>query len=97
MKKTFKLTSPTKKPERLADSVKCDVKRYIKRERRKEFPKGYDCWEFYCKAGRSEEQAESVDIKEISAKIDMFVADGSESVYIEILSHPGHRPKKVEE
>lgn len=94
MKKTFKLTAPNKKPERQADSVKCDVKRYIKRERRKEIPQGFSCWDFDCKVGKNQENAQVIAIEKISSKIDQFLNDGCESIYIEILSRPGHRPKK---
>ncbi|MCK5884842.1 MAG: hypothetical protein KAG61_14225 [Bacteriovoracaceae bacterium] len=97
MKKTFKLTSDTKKTERQIDSVRHEVKKYVKRERRKEFPKGFDCWEFQCKIGKDEDSAEGVVLEEINSKIDLLAQDGNESIYIEILSGPGHRPKKVDD
>lgn len=96
MKKTFKLTSETKKPERQIDSVRHEVKKYVKRERRKDIPKGYDCWEFQCKIGKDESSAERISLEQINPKIDLLAADGHESIYIEILSSPGYRPKKAD-
>ena len=42
MKKTFKLTHPKIKPARLIESVRRDVKKYLKREKRKSLPDGVD-------------------------------------------------------
>ena len=38
MKKTFNLTSPNKEPERQVDSVVHEIRKYIKRERKKPLP-----------------------------------------------------------
>ena len=57
MKKTFPLTHPKKKPERLVDSIRAEVNKYLKRERKKTLPEGVDFWDFDCKVGSSSEKA----------------------------------------
>ncbi|CBW27592.1 conserved hypothetical protein [Halobacteriovorax marinus SJ] len=94
MKKIFNLTAPNKKPERQADSVKYEIKKYIKRERRKELPEGHSCWELDCKIGKDQNQAQVITPDRFSSMIDEFVAQGCESIYVEVLSRAGHRPKK---
>lgn len=95
MKKIFNLAAPNKKTERQADSIKYEVKKYIKREHHKELPEGFSCWELDCKIGKTMEQAQVVDAKEISSKADHFLNEGNESIYIEVISRPGHRPTKT--
>ena len=51
MKKTFQLTHPKIKPARLIEAVRRDVKKYLKREKRKSLPDGVDYWDFDCKFG----------------------------------------------
>ena len=48
MKKTFSLEHPRTKPARLADGYRNEVKRYLKRERGKMLPEGFDVWVFDC-------------------------------------------------
>ena len=95
MKKTFKLTAPNKMPERQADAVKHEIKKYIKRERRKPFPDNFDCWEFDCRIGATEETAVDINITEISSKIDLIASKGHETFFLEVLVRPSYRPKQV--
>lgn len=94
MKKMFKLTAPNKKPERQADSVKYEVKKYIKRERRKTIPEGFNHWEFDCKIGNNQDEASTIKTNEINSTIDSFVESGKEEIYIEVLSRATQRPAK---
>ena len=57
MKKTFPLTHPKKKPERLVDAIRSEVNKYLKRERKKTLPDGTDYWDFDCKVGVDAESA----------------------------------------
>ncbi len=94
MKKIFKLTHPKIKVARLAESVKCDVRKYIKRERRKELPEGADFWDFDCKFGPTAEESKAIHLTEFGKFIDEAEAQQLESFYVEILAKPGHRTKK---
>ncbi len=94
MKKTFKLTHPKIKVARLVEAVRYDVKKYLKRERRKELPEGVDYWDFDCKYGQSAEEAKEIHLSEIGKCIDEAEAQKLESFYVEILAKPGYRKKK---
>lgn len=95
MKKTFKLTHPKIKYARLIEAARHDVKKYIKRERNKTLPEGVDFWDFACKFGDTEEDATSIHLTEISACIDQVERQQLESFYLEILTKPGRRTKKM--
>ncbi len=94
MKKTFELTHPKIKYPRLIEGVKNDVRKYIKRERRKDLPEGVDFWDFDCKFGDIEAEAKTVHLSEIDKYISDAEARGLQSFYIEILAKPGVRTKK---
>ena len=94
MKKTFSLVSERHKPARLAEQHKGDVKKYLKRERRKTLPEGVDFWDFECRAGKSAEEAVKCHEKELGKAINSALEAGWESVYLEIQAKEGHRSKK---
>lgn len=91
MKKTFELTHPKIKPARMVDSVKHDVKKYLRRERNKQIPKGADFWDFDVKFGLTEDAAETIRLSEINKSIDTAVEGGATSFYVEIIAKPGIR------
>ncbi|RKX43324.1 MAG: hypothetical protein DRP64_08380 [Verrucomicrobia bacterium] len=97
MKKTFELTHPKIKYARLVEAVKHDVRKYLKRERRKELPDGVDFWDFDCRFGDTESEAKAVHVAEICPLIDDAEARALESFYVEILAKAGHRTKKPDE
>ena len=89
MKKTFQITHPKIAVARRYEAVKHEVKKYLKRERNKKLPDESGFWDFDCKFGESETQAERVHVTEISKKIDEAEKAGLLSFYIEILAKPG--------
>ncbi len=89
MKKTFKLTDPKLKTARVVESVKHQVKKYLKRERNKALPVDVDFWDFDCKFADEEKNAAPVEVAEINKLLSAAEAQGLESVYIEILAKPG--------
>jgi len=91
MKKTFELTHPKIKVARMADSVKHDIKKYLKRERNKTLPDEAGFWEFDCKFGATEQSAEVIHYKEFNQKIDEAEKQGLTSFYVEILAKPGKK------
>jgi hypothetical protein len=94
MKKTYKLSHVKIKPARLIDSVKHDVKKYLKRERNKKLPQGVDFWDFDCKYGPTEDEAVVIHVSAINKNIDEAEKNKLESFYLEILAAPGYRSKK---
>lgn len=94
MRKAFPLEAPGHKRPRVIDSIKSDVRKYIKRERRKTLPEEVDFWDFDCRVGADSENAKTVHIAEIVAAIDVAAQEDGPVVYIEILAKPGHRTRK---
>lgn len=94
MKKTFDLTHPKIKPDRLVEAVRRDVKKYIKRERNKKLPEDADFWDFDCKFGPSSDEAKVIHMAEIGKCISAAGEQSLKSFYIEILAKPACRSKK---
>lgn len=93
MKKAFPLEVPNHKPPRVVESIKAELRKYLKRERRKELPEGVDFWDFDCRAGKDSESAEPIHVADITKPVDAAAVGKWDSVYIEILAKPGHRAK----
>ncbi len=93
MKKTFPLEDPKHKPARIVESIKAEVRKYLKREHRKVLPEDVDFWDFDCRAGKDAETAEPVHVSDIVKPIDRASEENWDSIYIEILAKPGHRAK----
>ena len=91
MKKTFQINIEGKNRDRVLDAVKHEIRKYIKRERRRVLPEGVDYWDFDCKFGLAQETAEVVHLATITALIDGVAKEMGEKFYIEILAKPGHR------
>jgi len=93
MKKTFVLSHPKLNLARLIESIKYDIKKYIKRERNKKLPSGVDYWDFDCKYGLNESTAKTVHMSAINKLIDEAEAAAIESFYMEILVKPAVRTR----
>ncbi len=94
MKKTIALTHPKIQLDRLVDSIKHDVKKYLKRERNKKLPADVDYWDFDCKYGITESDAKVIHLTEINKHIDQAAKSGLPSFYLEIIVKHGHRQTK---
>jgi len=94
MKKTFSLTHSKIKAARPAESVRNEVRKYLKRERKKELPEGADFWDFDCKFGPNSEDAKVIHVAEIGKCVDAAEEQQLDSFYVEILAKPAHRTKK---
>ena len=57
MKKTFLLAVEGKNRDRIVDAVKHEIRKYVKRERRRELPAGVDFLDFDCRFGLTPESA----------------------------------------
>jgi hypothetical protein len=92
MKKVFPFTSPGRDRARVVESIKHDVRKYVKRERKKTPPDDFELWDFNCRVGASPETAVAKSVKELSAAIDAVAATEAPAAYVEILAVPGRRP-----
>ncbi|MDH5666056.1 MAG: DUF6172 family protein [Nitrosopumilus sp.] len=91
MKKTFKLTHEKLTLPRLVESIKYEVKKYIKRERRRTLPEGSDYWGFDCRFGADEASSEVIHLSDINKSISWAEAEQLESFYLEIIAKPCSR------
>lgn len=91
MRKTYPLQIEGKHPDRVLEAVKHDIRKYMKRERRKELPAGADYWDFDCRLGLNPETAESVHPGNLIAQIDALAGQGATALYLEILGKPAQR------
>jgi hypothetical protein len=91
MRKTFLLQVDGKNQDRVLDAVKHEIRKYIKRERRRDLPEGADFWDFDCRFGVSKEAAEVVHLSALTERINGVAAAGGAAFYVEILAKPGIR------
>ena len=91
MKKTFQLHPDGKNPDRVLDATKHEIRKYLKRERGRVLPKGVDYWDFNCRFGATEAEAQTARVGELIDLIDALVKDGGTQFYIEILACHGQR------
>jgi hypothetical protein len=91
MKKTFPLKAAGKDDARVRDKIRHEVNKYVRRERLKKLPEGFDLWNLTCKVGASAEAAEMLPLKEVGAAIDAVAQTGATEVYVEIVAVAGHR------
>lgn len=95
MRKTFQLQVEGKHPDRLLEAIKHEIRKYIKRERRRALPEGTDFWDFDCKFGAAEESAEVVHLSAITGLIDGVVKEGGKQFYVEVVAKPGKRKPRA--
>ncbi len=97
MKKTFSLESSKHKPARVIESIVSDIRKYLKRERRKKLPEGVDFWDFDCRVGPDSDAAEAVHVSAVTDAVHKAPQNEWTAVYIEILAKEGWRRGKPEE
>jgi hypothetical protein len=95
MKKTFQLQAEGKNPDRLLDAINHEIRKYVKRERRRELPGGADYWDFDCRFGASEAAAQQAHLSTLIGLIDGVAKDGGSQFYIEILARPATRKART--
>lgn len=91
MRKTYPLRPEGKHPDRVLDAVKHDIRKYQKRERRRELPGGADFWDFDCRFGADKDSAQTVHPGELMNLLDALAKDGATQCYVELLAKPGAR------
>ena len=94
MKKTFQLIVENKNKDRQVDSIKNEVRKYIKRERSKKLPEKCNYWNFDCKFGKTEEEAVTIRFVDITKSIDIAANENLESFYLELVSKAENKQAK---
>ena len=95
MRKTFQLHVEGKNRDRVLDAVKHEIRKYIKRERRRDLPEGADFWDFDCQFGRTKEDAAVAHLSALTGLINEVAAEGGAQFYVEILAKPGKRQARA--
>ena len=96
VRKTFPLVDPRHKPARVVESIKNNIRKYLKRERRKELPKGADYWDFDCRLGKTKDSAQSIHVSELVPSIDKAAQEAWSDLYVEILAKTGQRNPRAD-
>ena len=98
MKKIFKLTDEKKHEDRVLEAVKNDIRKYVKREKKKDLTdKKLMYWDFDCKVGATADDAKVVAYEELIKELDVLKATGVNEVYVEVVAKEVSKPLKVEE
>lgn len=96
MRKTFALTQEGRHRDRVLEAVKHEIRKYLKRERRRDLPEGADFLDFDCRCGASKETAEVVHLSVLIGQLDAIAKEGGEQAYVEILAKPGVRRPRTD-
>ena len=94
MKKTFPLAIEGKNRDRVLEAIKHEVRKYVRRERRRALPDGVDFWDFDCRFGLTETDAVVVHLATLTERMDAVAATGGSQFYVEILASHGHRQQR---
>ncbi|CAA6825626.1 MAG: Unknown protein [uncultured Sulfurovum sp.] len=87
MKKVFQIQQERIKPDRAVDAIKNELRKYAKREKKKELPnKKTMYWDFDCKFGKTADLANKCTFEEISTKLNAVVEDNWKECYIEVIA-----------
>ncbi len=97
MKKTFPLQAPGRDDARVRDKIRHEVNKAVRRARRKPPQEGFKGWDFACKVGASEADAEIRTLREIATEIDSVAAAGAKQIYLEIKPIPARRIPVISE
>jgi len=98
VKKLFKIKQDKLKPDRAVDAIKNELRKYVKREKKKDLPnKKTMYWDFDCKFGKSAEFAKDCDFDYIFTELTGVVAAGWSECYIEVIAKAVNKPIKEEE
>ncbi len=94
MRKTYRLDIEGKNRDRLIESSKHDIRKYVRRERGRPLPEGVDFWDFDCKFGSAEATAAVVHFATLTDLIDKVAQEGGGQFYVEVVAKHGRRAAK---
>lgn len=98
MKKVFKIQQDKLKPDRAIDAIKNELRKYVKREKKKNLPNAKTMyWDFDCKFGKSAQEAKVCTFDEISTALNGVVEAGWSECYIEVMAKTVDKPLKEED
>ncbi len=96
MNKSYKLIEEKRNKDRVVESIKHEIRKYIKREKNKPLPKDVDFWKLECKISKNSDKLASIEFQNLIKTIDILVLEEAEILNIEILSFEGiKKPKEI--
>ena len=97
MKKRFALTDTKKAPERVLEAIKNDIRKYIKREKRKPLSSDTNFWQIDCRFAKNDAELQEIKFEDIMKNINEASQEKCESFMIELLATAVYKePKKIE-
>ncbi len=96
MRKTYPLHAADKAPARVIDAIKGEIRKYLKRERRKKLPEGFNLWGFNCRIGTEQSVASVIPVSDLIPAVDRHASDGATQIYVEILAFADRRLSRGE-
>jgi hypothetical protein len=93
LKKIFHLRQENKKQERVIDSIKHEIRKYLKRERNKKLPEEAVFWDFDCRFGQNSDEAAALPASGIISALDKAKEAGWERCYVEIIARASYKLK----
>ena len=97
MKRTFPLQAEGKHPDRLLEATKNEIRKYIRREKKRELPEGFDYWGFNCSFGKTEDDAKTIHVADITENINTAKSENWEQFFITILREARKRTPRPKE
>ncbi len=95
MKKTFQLVVENLNADRVLEGIKKEIRKYIKREKKKKLPEDMDMWTMECKFAIGDATPKSIGFIDIMKNVDAAASSESTTFYLEILTSAAKRaPKK---
>ncbi|KYJ85702.1 DUF6172 family protein [Sulfurovum riftiae] len=95
MKKVFQLRDEKKHEDRVLEAVKHDIRKYVKREKRKKLPDSETMyWDFDCRIGVDESSAQQVVFDALIKALDSVKESGAVQCYVEILAKAVEKPPR---
>lgn len=95
MKTTFPLIPEGKHPERVLEAVKHEIRKDLKRQRRRDLPPGADFWDFDCAIGLDAESAVAVHLGDLLSALDQWAQQGAQQVHIKAIAKAGQRKARA--
>jgi hypothetical protein len=99
MRKIYPLRPEGKNLDRVLEAVKHDIRKYMKRERRRDLPEGAQFWDFDCRFGATQDAAQATQPTQLIGLLDALAQAGGEQCYVELLARPSvwqRRPADAE-
>ncbi|NEW60163.1 hypothetical protein GSY74_02605 [Sulfurovum sp. bin170] len=98
MRKIFHLQHEKHHPDRVIESIKSELRKYLKRERKKKLADSKKMyWDFDCKFGKDSDSATTMSFDEILKALERANVEKLERCYIEIIAKAVMKPQKEEE